>query len=89
MDTFSFRCRWRRKVTGKSEVTLTHCVNARPDSAYPPDRTVIDQIIQTKESYRANARALSWEEKIASIERMREASKIARACAIPNFRIET
>jgi len=38
------------------------------------------QIVKTKESYRQKAQSLSWEEKIASIERMRDASKIAKVC---------
>lgn len=41
---------------------------------------MVSQIVKTKESYRQKAQSLSWEEKIASIERMREASKIAKAC---------
>jgi len=35
-------------------------------------------IVNAKERYRNDARALSWEEKVASIERMREAAKKAR-----------
>lgn len=35
-------------------------------------------VLKAKESYRSDARKLTWEEKIASIERMRKASRIAR-----------
>jgi hypothetical protein len=35
-------------------------------------------ILNAKERYRNDARALSWEEKVASIERMRDAAKKAR-----------
>lgn len=42
-------------------------------------RNTLDQIVKAKESYRLASRSLTWEEKIASIERMRTASKIAKA----------
>jgi hypothetical protein len=38
----------------------------------------LDFIVKTKERYRSTARGLSWEEKIASIEKMRDAAKKAR-----------
>jgi len=47
-----------------------------------PDKTNqerLDFVIKAKAAYRRDAQAMSWEEKIASIERMREASKIAKA----------
>jgi len=39
----------------------------------------LDFVLKAKAGYRSDARSMSWEEKIASIERMRKASKIARA----------
>jgi hypothetical protein len=39
---------------------------------------LFNQAIQAKASYHKKAKAISWEEKIASIERMREASHEAR-----------
>ena len=36
-------------------------------------------VVAAKASYHRDAQSLSWEEKIASIERMRKASKIAKA----------
>jgi hypothetical protein len=36
-------------------------------------------VVKAKAAYRRDAQSLSWEEKIASIERMRKASKIAKA----------
>lgn len=36
------------------------------------------EVMRVKDAYHAKARSLSWEEKVASIERMREASKVAR-----------
>jgi hypothetical protein len=36
-------------------------------------------VIKSKEAYRADARKKTWEEKIASIERMRKASREAKA----------
>ena len=39
----------------------------------------LDFVVKAKAAYRRVAHAMSWEEKIASIERMRTASKIAKA----------
>lgn len=39
---------------------------------------LFEQAVRAKAAYRKDARALTWEEKVASIERMREASKEAR-----------
>ena len=39
----------------------------------------LDFVVKAKAAYRRNAQAMSWEEKIASIERMRKTSKIAKA----------
>lgn len=39
---------------------------------------LFEQAIRAKATYHKDAQALSWEEKIASIERMREASREAR-----------
>ena len=39
---------------------------------------LFEQALRTKAAYRKDAQALSWEEKIASIERMRAASNEAR-----------
>jgi len=43
------------------------------------DQEKLAFIVSVKERYRNDARALSWEEKVASIERMREAAKKARS----------
>lgn len=37
------------------------------------------EVKRVKDAWHAKARQLSWEEKIASIERMREVSKLARS----------
>ena len=42
------------------------------------NKSLFEQAIRAKAAYRKDAQELSWEEKIASIERMREASKEAR-----------
>ena len=42
------------------------------------NKSLFEQAIRAKAAYRKDAQALSWEEKIASIERMREVSKEAR-----------
>lgn len=39
---------------------------------------LFEQAVRAKAAYHKDARALSWEEKVASIERMREASVEAR-----------
>ena len=39
----------------------------------------LDFVVKAKAAYHRDAQAMSWEEKIASIERMRKASKIAKA----------
>jgi len=39
----------------------------------------LDFVLKAKAAYRRDAKTMSWEEKIASIERMRKASKIAKA----------
>ena len=39
---------------------------------------LFEQALRAKAAYRKDARALTWEEKVASIERMREASTEAR-----------
>jgi hypothetical protein len=39
---------------------------------------LFEQAVRAKAAYRKDARALTWEEKVASIERMREASMEAR-----------
>ena len=39
----------------------------------------LDFVVKAKAAYRRVARAKTWEEKISSIERMRKASKIAKA----------
>jgi hypothetical protein len=39
---------------------------------------LFEQAIRAKAAYHKDARALTWEEKVASIERMREASTEAR-----------
>jgi hypothetical protein len=39
---------------------------------------LFEQAIRAKAAYRKDARALTWEEKVASIERMRDASAEAR-----------
>ena len=39
---------------------------------------LFEQAVRAKAAYHKDAQALTWEEKVASIERMREASKMAR-----------
>ena len=39
---------------------------------------LFEQAVRAKAAYHKDAQALSWEEKVASIERMREASTQAR-----------
>ena len=39
---------------------------------------LFEQAVRAKAAYHKDARALTWEEKVASIERMREASTEAR-----------
>lgn len=39
---------------------------------------LFEQAVRAKAAYHKDARALTWEEKVASIERMREASAEAR-----------
>jgi len=39
---------------------------------------LFEQAVRAKSAYHKDARALTWEEKVASIERMREASVEAR-----------
>ena len=39
----------------------------------------LDFVVKAKAAYRRVAQSMTWEEKIASIERMRKASKIAKA----------
>ena len=39
----------------------------------------LDFVVKAKAAYRRDTRSMTWEEKIASIERMRKASKIAKA----------
>jgi hypothetical protein len=39
---------------------------------------LFEQAVRAKAAYHKNARALTWEEKVASIERMRDASAEAR-----------
>lgn len=41
-----------------------------------------DDIVRAKAAYRDHARSLTWEEKVASIERMRAAATIARKAMI-------
>lgn len=41
-----------------------------------------EDIVRAKASYRDQARSLTWEEKVASIERMRAAATIARKAMI-------
>ena len=38
----------------------------------------LEFIVRSKEQYREAARAQSWEEKVASVQRMRSAGKLAR-----------
>ncbi len=38
----------------------------------------LDFVVKAKASYHRDAQAMSWEDKIASIERMRKSSKIAK-----------
>ena len=42
------------------------------------NQLLFEQAVRAKATYRKDARALTWEEKVASIERMREASTEAR-----------
>ena len=42
------------------------------------NQNLFEQAIRAKAAYHKDARALTWEEKVASIERMREASTEAR-----------
>ena len=42
------------------------------------NQNLFEQAIRAKAAYHKDARALTWEEKIASIERMRDASTEAR-----------
>lgn len=39
----------------------------------------LEYVVKAKAAYRRSAQAMTWEEKIASIERMRKASKIAKS----------
>ena len=53
------------------------------------NQEIIDFIVRVKESYRKEARALSWEEKVASIERMNEFSiKAKTAMAVARRKLK-
>lgn len=39
----------------------------------------LEYVAKVKAAYRSDAQAMAWEEKIAAIERMRKAAKIAKA----------
>ena len=42
------------------------------------NQRLLEQALRAKAAYHKDARALTWEEKVASIERMREAAAEAR-----------
>jgi len=49
-------------------------------SSLPTPNFVLADALRRKEDYRKAAKQLSWEEKVASIKRMQEASIEARRC---------
>jgi hypothetical protein len=46
-----------------------------------PNNERLEFVVRAKISYRRDAQAMSWEEKIASIERMKKASEIIKSAA--------